>query len=289
MIINLEVEAFNRVANAIAPCVTEHVDVLFPDDTNDEREKKAKLYIRHMTEYAFFNGGISMFIHPMHSPFSRVEHQPYVKSPLKSPPAPRLKLDKDIPSLVDTSIVRNWINNSVTNVYSIVIMLEDITTQCNQFIAHEENLPSDQPHNGELFKKHETEILRIIGNCLDYVFPLAKNRVWKNTTANLFHVQLTSNTNPETMAYAFVNEHMKPYIHRNFCTMVQEGKEEDLNAVISVPKMYSMLFTFLQGSKRKQSLNFNLGLDLTRKIFDHLNIRTPDGVKWISFSGKALN
>ena len=182
----------------------------------------------------------------------------------------------------------------MTHVYSINGLLDEIITECYRYIACEEDLPSDQikssqPHKGELYKKHETEILKIIVSCLDYVFPLKKDRAWKDTTANLFHVHLTSSNNSVLVAFTFVCEHMKPYIHRNFCTMVQEGKEDKSDAVVSVPTMYSMLYTFLQGSKRKQSLNFHLGLDLTRKIFDHLNIRTPDGVKWSSFSSKALN
>jgi hypothetical protein len=63
----------------------------------------------------------------------------------------------------------------------------------------------------------------------------------------------------------------------------------DSDSVVSVPTMYSMLFTFLQGSKRRQALNFHIGSDVTRIIFDHLNIRTPNGIKWASFNNKALN
>jgi hypothetical protein len=127
-------------------------------------------------------------------------------------------------------------------------------------------------------------MLKRIVCCLDYVFPLKKDRAWKDSTANLFHLHLSSSEKHELVACTFVREHMKPFIHRNFCTMGQKEKEDTPTASITVPTMYSMLYTFLQGSKRKQSLNFHLGLDLTRKVFDHLNIQTPDGVKWAGFS-----
>jgi hypothetical protein len=285
-ICNWEVEAFNQAVEAITPCVTENVHLLFPEDSNDEREKKAKTYIKHMVEYAFCNG--ALMVYPLQTPFS-FGYDSYVKSPIKSPPAPRMRLDKTIPSLVDTGIGENWINRSMNNYCTC--LFSSISNDCYTHIAFEENLQqqqkySDQPHKGELFTKHGAKISEMIMCRLDHVFPLQKTQAWKEATAKVFFETLASCENILSFGCGY-HEHMKPYIHRNFCTMVQEGKEDKSDAVITVPTMYSMLYTFLQGSKRKQSLNFHLGLDLTRKVFDHLNIRTPDGVKWAGFNQAA--
>jgi hypothetical protein len=287
-IINMDVNAYNKAAAAITPCVTENTPNLFPEDSNDEREEKAKTYIKHMLEYAFMAGVLQM--PSLEKPFSGNGCWYFEKSPLKSPPAPRLKIDKTIPSLVDTSIGKNWINMSMNHYTSIFGLFHEIISECYRYIAREEELPLDQinssqPHKGELYKKHETEILKIIVSCLDFVFPMKKDSIWKDTTANLFHIQLTSSDDSILVPLQFVSEHMKPYIHRNFCTMLPEEIENERtwDSVVTVPTMYSILYTFLQGSKRKQSSNFHIGSDLTRKIFDHLNIRTKDGLKWSSF------
>ena len=201
----------------------------------------------------------------------------YIKSPIKCPPAPRLKLDEPSPSLIDTGIEENQINSSMIHSWSILHLFNQIINDCLVHIESNEGLPPssmlllhDLP-KGKLFRKYRANITKIIIRRLDHVFPSKKNKDWKKATTKSFYIQLSTSENLDLAEHAFVRIHMKPYIHRNFCTMVPEElyDEWDWHSVVTVPTMYSMLFTFLQGSKRKQALNFRLGSDVTRKIFDY--------------------
>ena len=282
-LIDWDIDVFNTATGVITPCVMENAHLLFPENNNNERDEKAKNYINHMVQYAFCNGVLT--VERLQTPFPPFGFDSYVKSPIKSPPAPRLKLDETIPSLVDTGIGGGWINRSMNKDYDTFRLVSEIKEACYTHIEVEENLQrySDQPHIGELFKKHGVEISGIIMCRLDHVFPLQKTKAWKEATAKYFYDALTSCEDLRSFEFDHM-PYMKPYIHRNFCTMVPEGMENESNSIVTVPEMYSMLFTFLQGSKRRQALNFHLGSDVIRKIFDYLNIRTKDGVRWSSFN-----
>jgi hypothetical protein len=141
---------------------------------------------------------------------------------------------------------------------------------------------------GQLIAAHKKDVTKVIHKLLTTNFHQKKNRRWvqKITTTAINHLISCSN---HAASDKFVQACMKPFIHRNFCTMTAPGEEKASDGDIPVPTMYSLLYTFLQGSKRRQALNFHIGSEVTRKIFDHLNIQTPDGIKWSSFSSKALN
>jgi hypothetical protein len=200
---------------------------------------------------------------------------------------PRLCIERDVPSIVDACGADNTVVYAAVTHYSITSMISFIFRDCSNFLMETNNLSYGDiltVNYGALVDTRRDEMIKIVDERFTHVFPSEKNRQWvKQITATLVQFLVSQPDYFHCESYDFVQSHMTPYIDRNFCTMVPEGMEKTLNSFIQVPVMYEILYTFLKGSKRKQSKIHILGSDIIRKIFDFLDIRTTKGLRWSSF------
>ena len=120
---------------------------------------------------------------------------------------------------------------------------------------------------------------------LKVIFDKPKNDEWVLAKARKY-VDLAMDPSAEfDISNRFFYESMTPLIQRNYCVCGDTPNPE-----YTVGEMYACLHTFLCGTKRKASPISKLGADITTKIFDHLEIRSPgpNSVAWRSFNQKML-
>ena len=201
---------------------------------------------------------------------------------------PRLCIERNVPSIVDACGTDNKVVYAAVTYRSMMSMISFMFRDCGDFLMKTNNISCGDilmVNYGALVDAHRDEIIKIVDEIFTHVFPSEKNRQWvKQITATLVQFLVSQPDYLHCDSYDFVQSHMTPYIDRNFCTMVPEGMENVVDSFIQVPVMYEILYTFLKGSKRKQSKIHILGSDIIRKIFDFLDIRTTKGLRWSSFN-----